>query len=237
MQPIPIQTPISYPSGMLSLPWQRWFIDLKAATDGPPGPPGPQGPKGDDGADGAQGPAGPQGPQGTAGATGPQGPPGPSGAFGTGIYGQELFPYAIYSSSVALGAGTKAFAFVPLGTYTAIGMQCAIRQTGGSWIRYGIYNDSHNLIASTPRIAVAGNQILSANFSTPVEISRNELHYMAIWSDDNTGNLMVPALTGCSADSTAPIAQLSDPNEMPGGIGSNTLVTFRPWLSIFGGEV
>lgn len=158
-------------------------------------------------------------------------------------FGQELFSYSLAETITAIPrftgtndcSGTRAFAFVPTGSVTIRSMRVAIRQAGGSWMRMGIYNASGLLVAGTQRFAPIANAIKTQDLIVPETLIGGRVYYMAYWTDDQTGNLQFPVVSGRSVDTPDPLFQLHDPNEMPPSIATGMSNTqFRPWLMISG---
>lgn len=159
-------------------------------------------------------------------------------------FGQELFPFTSTEVTSAItrtgspasdASGTRAFAFVPLGTVTVAKMRVAIGNTGGSNMRLGIYDASGNRVAQTNRFAPVSGSILTVSLTASVVLAGGQMYYMAIWSDDTSGNLQTRNIDGRSTDTAAPLLQRCDPNEMPATIASGFAFTsLRPWLMISG---
>lgn len=138
---------------------------------GAQGPQGPKGDTGDTGATGAQGPAGATGSTGATGAQGPQGDPGSTGATGatgatgpTGPQGDGAYPlagYGFFAASIPIetarqdsnhGPAWMTRVWVPAGkAITTIGVfVVATGVTGTGNNAFAVYDDSGNLVGSTP---------------------------------------------------------------------------------------
>lgn len=161
----------------------------------------------------------------------------------SGPFGQQSYDYTTangaspiwQSGSSGSAVGTRGWAFIPNATATYTKMRIAVRQSGGSNLRLGIYDAAGNRLAQTARFSPVSNSILTANLTASVTLNGGTVYYMAYWSDDSTANIQYPVITGSDTTTTAPLLQVSDPNEMPSSIGSGLSTTqYRNWLMISG---
>lgn len=112
-------------------------------------------------------------------------------------------------------------------------MSVAIRNTGGSWLRLGLFDASGNLLGRTARFAPVSNTILTVPFESSVQLYGGSSYYLAYWSDDTTGNIQFSLLSGRSTSNRTPLMQRNDPNENTATISASfTFTSYRPWLMI-----
>lgn len=160
----------------------------------------------------------------------------------SGPFGQQAYDYTTANMGSAItrtgipgtdASGTRAWAFIPNATATYKKMRIAVRSTGGTILRLGIYSAARNLLASTATFAPVANSIITVNLSASVMLNGGDVYYMAYYSDDTTGNITFPVISGRDTSTTAPLLQLCDPNQMPGSMGTAFATTaLRNWLMI-----
>jgi hypothetical protein len=158
-------------------------------------------------------------------------------------YAYEPFSELMIESSGAIASdgtltggtynGTRMFRFCCPGSFTATGMRMLFRTVTSSLnFRYGLYNSSKTLIASTPRFTAAVS-IVETDFSVPVSLAGGAEYYMGYYDGDSTGNITFGLVSGKSVSPSDPILQLSDSSELPSIIGSGyTQTQYRPWMAL-----
>ena len=157
-------------------------------------------------------------------------------------YSQELYSYSLGEVESAItrtgvpgtdASGWRGFAFVAGRNFKASSMAVAIRNTGGNWLRLGLFDASGNLLEKSARFAPVSNTIVSAPLLSAVQLVGATGYYMAYWSDDSTGNLQFSCLSGRSTSNRSPLMQRNDGNENTGNISSAFAFTdLRPWMMV-----
>ena len=165
--------------------------------------------------------------------------------------GQELFNYSAYELKTAIARdgsgqgnnyGTRGFAFIALSSRLMTKGRMFVPQTGGSYMRFGIYDNQWKLIAKSARTAVFGGIIpftLNIGYGGVTvggaQLIGGERYYMAYWCDDTTSNLKFGCITGRNTDSDDPQPQIFlDNQEMPDIMGTSGYRTaFRPWMAVY----
>lgn len=165
--------------------------------------------------------------------------------------GQELFNYSAYELKTAIAQdgsgqgnnyGTRGFAFIALSSRLMTKGRMFVPQTGGSYMRFGIYDNQWKLIAKSARTAVFGGIIpftLNIGYGgvavAGAQLIGGERYYMAYWCDDTTSNLKFGCITGRNTDSDDPQPQIFlDNQEMPDIMGTSGYRTaFRPWMAVY----
>lgn len=176
-----------------------------------------------------------------AGSFGP-GAPGNGSSPGVG-YSWELYPYSLGETESAItrtgvpgtdASGWRGFANICPRKFVASRAAVAIRNTGGSWMRLGLFDVNGDLLSRTPRFPPVANSIIVATFETPVQLEGSAGYYLAYWSDDTTGNLQFSTLSGRSTSNRSPLMQRNDPNENAGNISAAfEFTSLRPWMAVF----
>lgn len=157
-------------------------------------------------------------------------------------FGQELYSYSLGESESAItrtgipgtdSSGWRAFAFIAQRDFLAASMAVAIRNTGGNWMRLGLFDAAGNRLQVSPRFAPVSNSIVGAILDAPVQLVGSDGYYMGYWSDDTTGNLQFSVLTGRSTSNRSPLMQRCDGNENAGNLSAAFAFTpLRPWLMV-----
>lgn len=176
-----------------------------------------------------------------AGAFGP-GAPGDGPTPGVG-YSWDLFTYSLSETEEAItrsglpgtdASGWRGFANICPRNFISTRAGIAIRNTGGDWLRLGVFDASGNRLAVTPRFPPVANSIVVATFETPVTLEGSKGYYLAYWCDDTTGNLQFSVLSGRSTSNRDPLMQRNDPNENTLTLSASFAFTsLRPWLAVF----
>ncbi len=158
-------------------------------------------------------------------------------------YSWELYPYSLGETESAItrtgipgtdASGWRGFANICPRKFIATRGAIAIRNTGGSWMRLGVFDVNGIRLAVTPRFPPVANSIIVATLETPVQLNGSEGYYLAYWSDDTTGNLQFSCLSGRSTSNRSPLMQRNDGNENAGNLSAAFAFTaLRPWLSFF----
>lgn len=170
--------------------------------------------------------------------------PGPAGGGSTPAvgYSWELYPYSLGETEAAIprsgsggdASGWRGFANICPRRFIATRAAIAIRNTGGDWMRLGIFDSSGNRLAVTPRFPPVANAIVVAAFSAPVQLEGSTGYYLAYWTDDTTSNLQFSVLSGRSTSDRSPLMQRNDPNEGATNIAhAFDFTPLRPWLAVF----
>ncbi len=166
-----------------------------------------------------------------------------SGASTPGAnYSEELYPYSLGETETAItrtgvpgtdASGWRGFAVIAGRDFIASSLAIAIRNTGGNFMRLGLFDAAGKLLRRTPRFAPVSNFIVAASLDSPVQIPGSTGYYMAYWTDDTTGNLQFSCLSGRSVSTRAPLMQRNDLNENTGNISSAFANTaLRPWMMV-----
>ena len=160
-----------------------------------------------------------------------------------GGYSWELYPYSLGETESEItrdgtpgsdASGWRGFANICPRRFIATRGAIAIRNTGGSWMRLGLFDVNGNRLSVTPRFPPVSNSIVVATFETPVQLEGSTGYYLAYWSDDTTGNLQFSVLSGRSTSNRSPLMQRCDGNENAGNIAAAFPFTpLRPWLAVF----
>jgi hypothetical protein len=113
-------------------------------------------------------------------------------------------------------------------------MSVAIRNTGGLYMRLGIFDAAGNRLSLTERFPPVANTIITAQLVADVPLQGQRGYYLGYWTDDTTGNIQFSCLSGRSVSNRAPLMQRCDPNELAGNISAAfPFTSLRPWLAVF----
>lgn len=158
-------------------------------------------------------------------------------------YSWDLFTYSLSETEEAItrsglpgtdASGWRGFANICPRNFIATRAGIAIRNTGGNWLRLGVFDASGNRLAVTPRFPPVANSIVVASFESPVALEGSNGYYLSYWCDDTTGNLQFSVLSGRSISNRDPLMQRNDPNENTLTLSASFAFTsLRPWLAVF----
>lgn len=158
-------------------------------------------------------------------------------------YSWELYPYSLGESESAItrdgtpgsdASGWRGFANICPRKFIAGRAAIAIRNTGGNWLRLGLFDVNGDRLGVTPRFPPVANTIIVASFETPVQLEGSTGYYLAYWSDDTTGNVQFSCLSGRSTSNRSPLMQRNDGNEGAGNLSAAFAFTpLRPWMAVF----
>lgn len=164
--------------------------------------------------------------------------------------GQQLFDYSIHETTNTIAqdgsasgnsSGNRGFAFICNASRKYKKGRIFISQTGGNYLRMGIYDDSWNLLGKSARISMASGIIVcpftldkNNNAIDGINLVGGNSYYLAYWVDDTAGNVRFGCLSGRNISSAAPLSQIYDVNdEMPSSLGtSGSPTAYRPWMMI-----
>ena len=159
-------------------------------------------------------------------------------------YGQELFPFDCidtlsYPFGGSVTALTRAYMIVPNGTFTCKGIATWFSVAGSATLCSVLYKYSSSnisLIASSVATAQQAGKIQQFDFSTPTEVTGDELYYIGFAISAIDTSMQLGYISGRLLSSATPFPVATDPNIAPATIGNGVGATmsYRPWLQMYG---